>query len=471
MPAKLATVLEEVSRKIVPGKQERDRMARLAENLKIQVQHILDTSNFGGAVSVQGSYARDTWLSGEADLDIFASFPPSMDRREWIEKILPTLKRGIKAKSIDRYAEHPFLEFHMDGIRVNIVPCYSVEKGQWKSATDRTPFHTKYMQRHLTDEMRLQARLLKRFLKGIRSYGAEIRVGGFSGMLVETIILQYASFQRTIEEVSKWTPITFLDLEKPDGDQSSRARDFGASLVVIDPVDPNRNLAAAVRPDRLWNCVAASRELIANPGLWYFFPPKPRPRSRDQFTRLMKHLNRDIVAITFQHARIVPDVLWGQLLKVEKGITELMTRQDFHPVRSISWSDEKQTSAVLVELERSSLQPTRMRHGPPISKREDSQGFLDRHFNSKDTLRGPWVENDRWVVDKTREILDIEQLVSMALKDRKLGLSVPSQLRPPGRAVRVLVNKNVLSLTGREDFDQVLTDLLAAKPGWLKPHH
>jgi tRNA nucleotidyltransferase (CCA-adding enzyme) len=470
MPAPIQTVLEEVAKRIVPGNPERNRMARLADRLRDQVQGILEDSGFEGIVSVQGSFARDTWLSGEADLDIFAAFPPSMERREWTEKILPSIKKGIKAKAIDRYAEHPFLEFHLEGIRVNIVPCYSVDKGQWKSATDRTPFHTEYMQKHLTAEMRLEARLLKRFLKGIRSYGAEIRVGGFSGMLVETLIVHYTSFQKTLEQVSKWTPMIFLDLEKPGLDQDSRARKFNAPLVVVDPVDPDRNLAAAVRQDKLWNLVAASRELQANPGLWYFFPPKPKNKA--QFTKLVENLDRDIVAVTFQHAPIVPDVLWGQLLKIEKGLTELMIRQDFHPLRSVAWSDEKGSSSILVELESFTLPPTHICQGPPVSKREDSQGFLNRHLTSKETVRGPWVDNDRWVVDKKREILDIGRLVAVALKDRNLGLSVPDQLRTrSGRNVRVLVNRSILSLTGREDFDQVLSDFLAAKPAWLRPHH
>src|SRR5713101_3402493 len=166
MPTSIQTILEQIAKKVVPSEAERARMSLLSQRLKDQVQSILDKAGFGGNVSIQGSYARDTWLSGEADLDIFASFPPTMDRQEWTEKVLPEIRRGIRAKTIDRYAEHPYLEFHIDNIRVNVVPSYSVEKGQWKSATDRTPYHTEYMRAHLTQEMRLEARLLKRFTKG-----------------------------------------------------------------------------------------------------------------------------------------------------------------------------------------------------------------------------------------------------------------------------------------------------------------
>src|SRR5438094_7711501 len=389
MSTQIQAVLDHIAKRVVPRQAERERMSRLAERLRGQVQDMLDMAGFAGKVSIQGSYARDTWLSGEADLDIFASFPPTMDRREWTEKVLPAVRNGIEAKTIDRYAEHPYLEFHIEGIRINVVPCYAVEKGQWKSATDRTPYHTEYMREHLTLEMRLEARLLKKFLKGMRSYGAEIRVGGFSGMLVETLILHYQSFLETLVQASKWKPIIILDIEKAIGGQDSRAREFDSPLVVMDPIDPNRNLAAAVRDDKLWGVVAASRQLQKNPGAWYFFPPKSKPKTKAHFSKLLEHQNRDVAAISFEHAPIVPDVLWGQLLKIEKSMTELMTRQDFHPVRSTVWSDEARSSAILVELDASILPEVQLRERPPVSQMDDSQGFLDRHLDARDTVRGP----------------------------------------------------------------------------------
>jgi tRNA nucleotidyltransferase (CCA-adding enzyme) len=168
----------------------------------------------------------------------------------------------------------------------------------------------------------------------------------------------------------------------------------------------------------------------------------------------------------------VPDVLWGQLLKVENSLVELMVRQDFNAVRSTVWSDESRSSAILIELNSSILPGVQMGQGPPVSKQDDSQAFLDRHLNARDTLRGPWVEGNRWVVDKKRRILTIKQLVLTALKDQKLGLALPEQLgRFFRQSVRVLQDEQILSLLGREGFDQALSEFLAAKPAWLKTHH
>jgi hypothetical protein len=103
---------------------------------------------------------------------------------------------------------------------------------------------------------------------------------------------------------------------------------------------------------------------------------------------------------------------------------------------------------------------------------DDSQGFLDRHLNAKDTVRGPWIEDGRWVVDKKRRILTIKQLVTMALKDRKLGLALPEQLNSSFRQnVKILENRQIVRLLRREGFDQALSEFLVAKPAWLKTHH
>ena len=53
-------------------------------------------------------------------------------------------------------------------------------------------------------KLRDEVRVLKKFMKGIDTYGAEIKVGGFSGMLCETLILNYGSFEDTIKSASDW---------------------------------------------------------------------------------------------------------------------------------------------------------------------------------------------------------------------------------------------------------------------------
>ncbi|OLB46826.1 CCA-adding enzyme [archaeon 13_2_20CM_2_53_6] len=463
-------VLQQVARRIVPPEKERERMLKLSERLRQDVKRILADSGFQGRVTLQGSFARDTWLSGETDLDIFARFPSSMERGEWTERVLPAIRKGLALFNvIERYAEHPFLEFHVDGTRVNVVPCYDVEKGEWKSATDRTPYHTEFMNTNLTPELRLEARLLKKFARGIGVYGAEIKVGGFSGMLIDTLALYCGSFMESIRQASSWTRGTLLEIGKPPAVLDMKKREPGVDLVVIDPVDPDRNLAAAVRPERLWSFVAAGREFLRGPEIRYFFPPQFTRKTNHQFAERIRVSGRELSAIVFKHRALVPDVLWGQLMKLEKSMVELMDREDFHIYRSTIWSDEKIESAILLEADRAVISSVKMQKGPPVSKKEDSQSFLQRHLGARDTARGPWIEGDRWMVEKKRRISTIADLVKASLREEAYGLTIPKQIGESlTRTMRVLQGRSVLSLLGRAGFDKSLWEFLEAKPSWLK---
>ncbi|HOV68648.1 MAG TPA: nucleotidyltransferase domain-containing protein, partial [Methanoregulaceae archaeon] len=98
---------------------------------------------------VVGSAARGTWVRGDRDLDLFLLFPPGMDR-DSLEREGLALARKIALEFGDgyreKYAEHPYINATVDGIDVDLVPCYRVDSASGiKSAVDRTPFHTRYI--------------------------------------------------------------------------------------------------------------------------------------------------------------------------------------------------------------------------------------------------------------------------------------------------------------------------------------
>ncbi len=462
-------ILARVAKRIVPTQSEREKMMRLSEKFVKQVDEVLREAGLEAEVSVQGSVARDTWLRDETDLDIFARFPPGMDRREWTKKVLPAIRKGLSEyRMIERYAEHPFLEFDSERVRVNIVPCYKVDRGEWKSATDRSPFHTEYMKTHLTPALRLEVRFLRKFMKGVRTYGAEIRVGGFSGMLSETLVLHYRSFLETLQQVANWTLPIFIQLDTSESQKMNTRQQ--TSLVVIDPIDPERNLAAAVRPSKLWTFVAAAREFARNPGLWYFYPLQFTPKTQKQFMKKMRDSPFEIVAVSFKHPVIVVDVLWGQLMRLERSLAELFTRNDFRLGRSEVWDDEKKDSIILFEVEKPVLPTVMRREGPPVSNRTGSEAFLQHHLMKKDTVHGPWTVNDYWVVDKSRQTPHIRDLISKAIRDNSYGLVVPSELEFGFRkSWKLHEAKQVLPLTRQPQFNQTFWEFLEGKPSWLKP--
>jgi tRNA nucleotidyltransferase (CCA-adding enzyme) len=79
-------------------------------------------------------------------------------------------------------------------VRVNVVPCYAVGPKQWKSAADRSPYHVDLV-RSLPADSKTQMKLLKRFMKSIGVYGAEIQTQGFSGYVAEVLVMKHGSLE------------------------------------------------------------------------------------------------------------------------------------------------------------------------------------------------------------------------------------------------------------------------------------
>src|SRR5437867_4925422 len=136
-----------------------------AKRLAETVERVAAKTRLAGArfpetrdVVLGGSFAKGTWLPGEADIDIFVKLSPDIDEARFEEV---GLKVGLEAtKGYPRgkkYAQHPYTEARVEGVVVNIVPCYDVQAGQWKSAADRSPFHVELVKTRLSEAQKLRS--------------------------------------------------------------------------------------------------------------------------------------------------------------------------------------------------------------------------------------------------------------------------------------------------------------------------
>ncbi|WP_054857568.1 hypothetical protein [Vulcanisaeta sp. JCM 16159] len=137
------------------------------------------------------------------------------------------------------------------------------------TAADRTPLHTEFIKSKL-GQRNTDVRLLKAFFKSVGIYGAEIKVQGFSGYVSELLVIHYGSFINVIKAISNW-PIkhVFIDMTGTYNERDA-VRKFKSPVIIIDPVDPNRNAAASISRDVLSMAIAASREFLRNPRKEFF---------------------------------------------------------------------------------------------------------------------------------------------------------------------------------------------------------
>jgi len=159
-------IIRRVLNKIVPIPAERERVLKRVEEARRAIEKKFSALDPNIRVTVEGSVAKDTWLSGDVDADIFVSYPSTYDKSE-IGKITISLVNDVfgRSRCKERYAEHPYVTVSLEEtISADVVPCFKVADTHWMSATDRTPYHTAYIKERFNEELCKEARLLKRKL-------------------------------------------------------------------------------------------------------------------------------------------------------------------------------------------------------------------------------------------------------------------------------------------------------------------
>jgi len=280
MQTDLEALTLQVLKKITPTPEEYRKVEALSRHVEQKVLEACQQQAVNAVVRIEGSIAKDTWLKENPDIDLFIRLPTTVSREKLGEVGLNIAKVAAHGatKIIECYAEHPYLEVLIDELRVDIVPCYDANPGEWQSATDRTPYHTDYIKQHLTLKMREEVRLLKQFLQGIGVYGAEIKIGGFSGYLCELLILTYGSFIQTVQAFADYSKRVVIDPEHHFlGKENEVVSLFFEPLVVVDPVDKARNVASAVQAEKLYTFIGAARAFLQSPSEGFFFAPKSLP--------------------------------------------------------------------------------------------------------------------------------------------------------------------------------------------------
>ncbi|MBS7655865.1 CCA tRNA nucleotidyltransferase [Candidatus Bathyarchaeota archaeon] len=464
----------EVTSKVTPSQQEREKIMSLTKEIISKLSVEAERENIKAEIRIEGSIAKDTWLKGEADIDIFMRVPLSLTKEDLEVKCLNVAREAFKEyKIVERYAEHPYLEVWIKETRVNIVPCFKVEKGRWLSATDRTPFHTDFMKEKLNEALRKEVRILKKFMKGTGLYGAEIKIGGFSGFLCEILTLYYGSFKNVLEAASNWRRRQLIDVAEWFKGREEEAYDlFDENLIVVDPVDKSRNAAASIFENKLWEFVSASRIFLKKPSLKFFYPPSQRILSEKEASEKLLKANLDLLFLVFSRIDTVVDVLWGQLYKTENALKNFLKTNSFEVIRSASWSDEKELNIILFELERKSISSPKKHMGPPVEKRKEAENFLFKHLYAEDTVAGPWIEGDRWFVEKKRRWDDAKKLLSFYLSNnggRSIGVAskIAEKLKKNGFQIFFWVEARKF-YEKRMDFAQFISRFIEGRPIWLE---
>jgi tRNA nucleotidyltransferase (CCA-adding enzyme) len=430
----ISKIIDQALEIVVPSEEEVEKAKSAELELRKRLDDIL--KNYPQLeYRFLGSYARNTWLKGNLEIDVFILFPEETPL-EKLERIGLEIGKAVVDEYELRYAAHPYVHGVVKGVEVDVVPCYKLKSAEKiKSAVDRTPFHHDWLKDRIKGKEN-DVRLLKQFLKAGGIYGAEYKVRGFSGYLCELLVVFYGSFLDVIRNAVKWTRDTVIDV--PNG---KVYRKRGVSFFVVDPVDPKRNVAANLSLDNLAKFVQRCRDFLENPSI-EFFKLKEFVPNDDLLKAEISSRGTSLITVVFERPDVVEDNLYPQLEKACKRIEKFLKDNDFMPLRSGYTADENHCYLIF-ETQVNELSRIYRHMGPIFEDEENVKRFLSKNPRT-------FIENGRFWAFRERKFVKPEEAVEWILKKeyKAMGKNVGEVLKEKG--FEILKGLDVLKVNSKE---------------------
>ncbi|USN45547.1 MAG: nucleotidyltransferase domain-containing protein [Candidatus Woesearchaeota archaeon] len=335
------TLVRTLKKELRPSLKEKKR----AQQRFVSLKKVIPKKE--AEVVLGGSVAKGTQLKGPCDIDVFVRFFDATNCSDRLETFLKRSFNGVKRL-------HGSRDYFQVG-PVEVIPVKYVNTEQEKeNITDLSPLHTSFVNKNLTVSQKDDVRVAKKFFKAQKLYGAESYLLGFSGYVTELLIAHYGSFLALLKAASAWERKTSIEFSK-----TKAAHQFQEPLVIVDPVQEDRNAAAAVSLEKKLLFSAKAKEFLAKPSKAFFVVKRMKPEG---------------VILRVSPLAEKKDVAGAKLLQVYKKICGEL--REFHVVKS-DWN----FSQMYFLCEQKKLSSEEIIRGPPQFSAVHASAFRKKHAN------------------------------------------------------------------------------------------
>ncbi len=398
-------VLKEALKLVKPSEEEKNKVSA-------KIDEFLKKINKGlkiGKAELGGSGAKGTWTKNIRDADIYIKFDYKKynKRSEEISGILEKELRK-KFKGVKRlHGSRDYFQIRDKNFVFEIIPILDIKKAeQARNITDISPLHTKWVNKNARSKD--DVILIKGFCKAEGVYGAESYIKGFSGYATEILCVHYKGFKGFVKAAAKWRDKEIIDIAKHHKHvmlEVNKSKS-GGPLVLIDPVQPGRNAAAALSNEKYNILRKKCREFLKKPAAKFF---------KIKAFELEKIMKKDVV-IEAEPLEGKEDIVGSKLLKVfEKLAKELKC----FGIKEKGWRwDEK--AYMWFKLKKERLSNQEIREGPPERLEEHCKAFRKKYNDvfykrgrifarverknrhAKDVLKECF--KDKYIIEKVKKI-------------------------------------------------------------------
>jgi tRNA nucleotidyltransferase (CCA-adding enzyme) len=182
--------------------------------------------------------------------------------------------------------------------------------------------------------------------------------------------------------------------------------DFFTPLIIIDPVDENRNVASALSEKQYNKMRLAAQKFLESPSEKFFFGKNINIWPKQKIIEELK--KREFMAIQAEFPKkILSDLIWGQLRRYLRKAATQLEEKDFVVKKTDLWSDEDKVF-FLYELKELNLPKTKKVIGPPASDKENVKKFLEK---KRKIVSGPKEDNGRITLEIERKEINAKQVL------------------------------------------------------------
>lgn len=412
-------VLKSIRAEIIPRKQAQEHLNKVCREIINRVNKSARKARIDAELVVGGSVAKNTWLPGIHDIDTFLLFnykkfhKKGRELSNYAERILKDTFEEVK----QLHGSRDYFQTKFEGFEIEIIPVLKLKKPkEMVNITDVSPLHVKWVAKKTRKNKMLanDIRVAKKFFKAAKMYGAESFIQGFSGHVIEVLVITFGSFEKLLRAVRQWEKGQIIDPENYYKNRDEMMRKMNASklvspLLVVDPVQPERNAAAALDDKNFYRLIKRAKDFARRPSLKFFVEDKV---TLEDLRRRKKGKKLLVLLVKPEYEKL--DVAGAKIMRRFGKLLKYMMANDFKIIDAgFEWDRESEMMLWLFT-NKQELPEIKRFHGPrKKEKKEFISAFKQKH--------GKRVKADarRYYVELPRKYKTPEHLVSDILKDKE----------------------------------------------------
>ncbi len=416
----MKSVLAQAAKICTPTKDEQIKIERIVKEVQQKVNSALKKLKLKARCIVGGSVAKGTWLPNISDVDFFILF--DYERYRGRHQVISDMAEIVlldSFKFIQRLrGSRDYFNVTYKNFILEFVPVLEIsELSEALNLTDYSPLHIYWVRDRINTNKKLQTevRLAKQFFKANGVYGAESYIGGFSGHATEILTIYYGGFLQLLKNAVEWKHGDVIDVNHTYRDPNQvfdkiNEAKLQSPIIVIDPVEPTRNAAAALGEEKFKLLKKTAKKFLAQPALEFF---KIKPFDVKQ---LKQKKSQKLFILRANPTKGKEDIIGSRFAKRFLEFQKELERNDFKILKA-GWHWPGEGKATFwVYLPARQLSKERVIEGPPKNVPEVFRKKFKRKWK-KVFLRG-----SRYYARAERKYRESGKLVSKLAKAHKFRL-------------------------------------------------